>query len=123
MRINMNLYKSDVVMKSNDGESSVNGEDMSTGSKATNGDDDEDDQQVKLDELLDGLFLDEGPDRADQDDTEIASGTGEGEKAAKDGIGFVGREHAGQVRDKDVAKPISDNVFGKEYSRDDFKFI
>ena len=127
MRINMNLYKSDVVLKTNAVEGSVNGEDMSTGSKVSNGDDDdeEDDQQVKLDELLDGLVLDDGPDRPDEtlDDDMQASGGGEGEKAAKDGIGFVGREEARQVRDKDSAKAISGSVFGKEYFGDEFKFI
>ncbi len=128
MRGKMNLYKSEVVMKSKGAEGSVNDEDMSTGSNPTVADDDEDDQQVKLDELLDGLVLDEGPDRSEEglgEDscTDTAFGTGEGEKAAKDGIGFVGREHAGQIRDKDAAKPISGFVFGKEYSRDDFKFL
>jgi nonsense-mediated mRNA decay protein 3 len=103
MRGNMNLYKSEVVMKSKGAEGSVNDEDMSTGSNPTVADDDEDDQQVKLDELLDGLVLDEGPDRSESC-TDTAFGTGEGEKAAKDGIGFVGREHAGQIRDKDAAK-------------------
>jgi nonsense-mediated mRNA decay protein 3 len=122
MRGNMNLYKSEVVMKSKGAEGSVNDEDMSTGSNPTVADDDEDDQQVKLDELLDGLVLDEGPDRSESC-TDTAFGTGEGEKAAKDGIGFVGREHAGQIRDKDAAKPINGFVFGKEYSRDDFKFL
>jgi nonsense-mediated mRNA decay protein 3 len=128
MRGNMNLYKSEVVMKSKGAEGSVNDEDMSTGSNPTVADDDEDDQQVKLDELLDGLVLDEGPDRSEEglgEDscTDTAFGTGEGEKAAKDGIEFVGREHAGQIREKDAAKPISGFVFGKEYSRDDFKFL
>ena len=124
MRVNMNLYKSNVVMKANAADS-VNDEDMSTGSKVNNSDDeDEDDQQVKLDELLDGLVLDEGPDRPDRDfdgDME-AFGVGEGEKAAKDGIGYVGREEANQVRGKDAAKPISGNVFGKEYFGHEFKF-
>jgi len=125
MRVNMNLYKSDVVMKANAADS-VHGEDMSTGSRANNSDDeDEDDQQVKLDELLDGLVLDEGPDRPDAkvDGDMEAFWTGEGDKAAKDGIGFVGREQAGQVREKDSAKPVSGNVFGKEYFEDEFKFI
>lgn len=124
MRVNMNLYKSDVVMTPNAAEGSVNDEEMSTGSKDDD-DEDEDDQQVKLDELLDGLVLDDGPDRPDQslEDAMEAFGAGEGEKAAKDGIGFVGREHANQVRDKDSAKPISGKVFGKEYFEDDFKFI
>lgn len=126
MRINMNLYKSDVVMKANAADDSVNDEDMSTGSKVNNTDDeDEDDQQVRLDELLDGLVLDDGPDRAEGalDEDAQAFGLGEGDKAAKDGIGFVGREQASQVRDKDSAKPVGGNVFGKEYSADDFKFL
>lgn len=124
MRINMNLYKSEVVLKTNAAEGSVNGEDMSTGSKVSNGDDDdEDDQQVKLDELLDGLVLDEGPDQPDEALEEDMVAFGEGEKAAKDGIGFVGREQARQVRDKDSAKPVSGSVFGKEYFGDEFKFI
>lgn len=123
MRVNMNLYKSDIVMKSNADDASVNGEDMSTGSKNNNSDDDdEDDQQVKLDELLDGLVLDDGPD-SPVDIDEEAFGLGEGEKAAKDGIGFVGRDEANNVRSKDSAKPVSGNVFGQEYLNDDFKFI
>jgi hypothetical protein len=37
----------------------------------------------------------------------------EGEKAAKDGIHYVGREEARNVRDKDCAIPLSN--FGKQY--------
>lgn len=123
MRINMNLYKSQVVCQTTCGGGSVNDEDMSTGSNGRNRNDistdeaDEDDQQVKLDELLDGLVLEEGPDEVFE---QLA--LDEGERAAKDGITYVGREEARQVRDKETAKPISGAEFGKEYEGVQFKF-
>lgn len=130
MRMNMNLYKSDVVFKTNASrdEGSIDGEDMSTGSNANKGeddDDDEDDQQVKLDELLDGLVLNEGPDHLDggSEDGIAVLGAGEGEKAAKDGISYVGRDYAQRVRDKDTAKPISADEVGKDIIGDMFKLI
>lgn len=124
MRVNMNLYKSQVVCQTTCGGGSVNDEDMSTGSNGRSRDDDntdeddEDDQQVKLDELLDGLVLEEGP---DEEFEQLA--LDEGERAAKDGISYVGREEARHVRDKETAKPISGADFGKEYEGVQFKFI
>jgi nonsense-mediated mRNA decay protein 3 len=129
MRMNMNLYKSDVVFKKSTygDEGSIDGEDMSTGSNANKGDedDDEDDQQVRLDELLDGLVLDEGPDQPYEGGEENMAmlEVGEGEKAAKNGISFVGRDHAQHVRDKDAAKPIGADEVGKDIIGDMFKLI
>ena len=45
----------------------------------------------------------------------------EGEKAAKDGIKYVGREDARQIKEKEAAVPKSE--FGKEFSPKDFKFV
>jgi nonsense-mediated mRNA decay protein 3 len=131
MRMNMNLYKSDVVFKKSASgeEGSIDGEDMSTGSNVNKGevddDDDEDDQQVRLDELLDGLVLDEGPDQPDEGgEVNMAMlEVGEGEKAAKDGISYVGRDHAQNVRDKDTAKSINVDDIGKDIMGDMFKLI
>lgn len=128
MRMNMNLYKSDVVFKAHaaGAELSIDDEDMSTGSNANKGeDDDEDDQQIRLDELLDGLILDEGPDHPEEGGEDAAAmvEVGEGEKAAKDGISYVGREQARQVRDKEAAKPISGDELGKDIIEDMFKLI
>jgi nonsense-mediated mRNA decay protein 3 len=129
MRMNMNLYKSDVVFqKSASGDEGSTDGDMSTGSNANKGeddDDDEDDQQVRLDELLDGLVLNEGPDQPDEcgEDGMTVLEAGEGEKAAKDGISYVGRDDAQHVRDKDTAKPISSDEVGKDIIGDMFKLI
>jgi len=148
MRNNMNLYKSEVLAKKKkavDGDDTMDDMDDTDDIAAKNNsnddddDDDEDDQQVQLDELLDGLVLDDGPDKpdanaaamkkdVDEDDDEDfwamgALGAEEGEKAAKDGITYVGREEARQVRDKESAVPVSGNAFGKDFMGKDFKFL
>mmetsp|Transcript_18278 Transcript_18278/g.25358 ORF Transcript_18278/g.25358 Transcript_18278/m.25358 type:complete len:633 (+) Transcript_18278:85-1983(+) len=152
MRNNMNLYKSEILIKKKkdaaaDGDDAM--EDMedadAVAAKNNNsgGDDDEDDddQQVQLDELLDGLVLDDGPDKpdakaaalkkdggGDDDDDEKFWEMGaiageEGDKAAKDGLTYVGREEARQVRDKESAVPVSGNAFGQDFMGKDFKFL
>ena len=118
MRLNMNLYKTEVAMKKEE-----------EGVKNTN-DDDDDDQQVRLDELLDRLVLDDGPDK-DMGEVELNEDLPwggidtfgmmeEGEKAAKDGIAYTGREDARNVKDKETAMPVS--AFGQQFMDKKFTF-
>lgn len=121
MRLNMNLYKSKVAMKKIE----------DNHNKSVADEEDDDDQQVKLDELLDGLVLDDGPDKemGDVEFNEDLEWGGldqqgmveEGEKAAKDGIKYAGREEAHNIKDKDAAMPVQS--FGKEFMDKQFKFI
>jgi nonsense-mediated mRNA decay protein 3 len=120
MRINMNLYKTEVAMKKLEDGQNGNEDD----------EDDEDDQQVQLDELLDGLVLDDDNDK-EMKDAEFNEdlpwgGLGgqaieEGEKAAKDGISYLGREGSQTVKDKDAAMPV--DSFAQQFVGKDFKFI
>ena len=103
MRSQMNLYKSEYVKK----------KPIEPTSEMENGEEDEDDQQIKLDELLDGLVLDAPPDGEDFVEGTFDEYLEQGEKAAKDGIAYVGREDARNVRDKEAAIPASS--FGKEF--------
>jgi hypothetical protein len=102
MRGSMNLYKSEVVMKSKGAEGSMNDEDTSTGSNPTVANDDGDDQQVKLDELF-GWFGFGGRTRLLRARPRRrflyrhCLWNWHRRKAAKDGSGFVGREHPGQI--------------------------
>jgi nonsense-mediated mRNA decay protein 3 len=117
MRTQMNLYKSDQLKKKRADDA------METEGAAKaddNDDDDDDDQEIKLGELLDGLVLDAGPDK-EEFDTSAVEEYLEGGKAAKDGINYVGREEAREIRDKETAVPLTE--FAKEYSAKDFKFI
>jgi nonsense-mediated mRNA decay protein 3 len=111
MRSQMNLYKSEQV-------SAKKPEDTEM---ADDDDNDDDDQEVQLEELLDGLVVDGGPDPDDDigDKAEVFLYE-EGEKAAKDGIKYVGREESRQMEEKESAVPKSS--FGKEYDAKDFKF-
>mmetsp|Transcript_25787 Transcript_25787/g.29482 ORF Transcript_25787/g.29482 Transcript_25787/m.29482 type:complete len:601 (-) Transcript_25787:132-1934(-) len=119
MRRNMNLFKSKALKKKAD----------------TNDDDkpmeeeEDDDQKVKLDELLDGLVLEDGPDPEDmakldkgvleeEDAWNASVFVTEGEKAAKDGISYIDRTVASRVQDKETAIHVTDNVLGKEYTKD-----
>jgi nonsense-mediated mRNA decay protein 3 len=114
MRSQMNLYKSEQAKKKVDpaeDDADMKNED----------DDGEDDQEVKLEELLDGLVVEEGPDEEDAIAVEEQTVFEEGEKAAKDGINFVGREEARLMREKDGA--TAQSTFGKEYDMKDFKFL
>ena len=99
MRQNINLYKSDYLKKKADKDREIIEE------EGNSEDDDDDDQQVKLDELLDNLVLDNGPDEEAQQQEYLT--LEEGERAAKDGLMYVNREDARDVRDKDVAVAVS----------------
>lgn len=115
MRLNMNLYKTEIAMKNE----KDNDEDKGNMSD----DDDDDDQQVKLDELLDGLVLDDNGDKEMNDagiDEDLAWGE-EGDKAAKDGISYTKRGDALNVKDKDAAMPV--DSFAKQFIGKDFKFV
>lgn len=120
MRARMNLYKSeDIVKKTEDGE----------GINTDEGDDDDetmDDQEVRLDELLDGLVLEGGPDmeqkaEGDEEDDGMQYFV-EGEKAAKDGLGFIAQSEARDMREKDAAVPVG-NKFGESFMTKEFKFV
>ena len=59
-------------------------------------------------ELLDGLAVDNGPDLEDTNiDLSEQSYLVEGEKAAKDGIKYIGRDESRNVKDKESAIPQS----------------
>jgi nonsense-mediated mRNA decay protein 3 len=113
MRGQMNLYKSENAKKKDttDEDTDMKNED----------DDDHDDQEVNLEELLDGLVVDAAPDAEEEVDVNEEQFFTEGEKAAKDGIKYVGREHAREVRDKEAA--VAKSSFGKNFEMKDFKFI
>jgi len=123
MRNNMSLFKSEVAKTSRQ----PNADEFD----GDNDEEEEDDQQVRLDELLDGLVLDNGGDeekqkaKADHDDItwEMQTAAEEGEKAAKDGIAFLGRDDARNLDEKEAAVPVSGNVFGSEFMNKDFKFL
>ena len=117
MRTRVNIYKSDVVVK---------------GDEDTNEDDeeeDEDDQKITLDELLDNLVLDSKPDdvnEMEQDETLAAEDSQgmfimDGERAAQDNIGYVGREEALNIASKETA--TVSKAWGKEFTDKDGKFL
>ena len=121
----MNLYKHEQVIKKKEQAGELEADD----------DGDADDQKLRLDELLDGLVLDQGPDTAaagsqqDQDmlpafDEDQPYGgqydfsVEEGARARKDGIGFIDRDT--KVEQKTVAVPVQQ--FGTEFMKDPAKF-
>jgi len=109
MRDQMNLYKSEIFKQQEN-------ERESNDAMVNEDNDDDDDQEIKLEELLDGLQMNDGPDQEDDLSDNIEEfGVEEGEKAAKDGIHYVGREESRLVKDKEGAIPQSS--FGKEYTR------
>jgi len=116
MRDQMNLYKSELLIKNEkDNEcNDVTNEDGDNSNKTMDGDSDCDDQELKLEELLDGLIMDEGPDSEDVVPDNLEEFGLEGGKAAKDGIQFVGREESRILKDKEGAIPRL--FFGKEYT-------
>ena len=91
-----------------------------------------------MDELLDNLILGSKPDARDDaamqgtvDDTAVRTlvgevptavdgmvliGEGEGERAAKDNLGYVGRDEALNIQQKDTAVVVQ--TLGKEFSTD-----
>ncbi|GAX26082.1 nonsense-mediated mRNA decay protein 3 [Fistulifera solaris] len=109
MRMNMNLYKNEFTKK-------LASEEMEEGGLGDQDEDDEDDQRVKLDELLDGLALDDGPDKEDAVDEGPAEMEyyAEGEKASKEGLNYFSREEARTIRDKDKAKAVTGGL-SKEF--------
>lgn len=125
MRRNMNLYKSKSLM--NEGKTDTY--DSEANQRELEDEDDDDDQQVKLDELLDGLVLEDGPDPEDMvekdnermGDDEAWSASAlmaEGEKAAKEGISYIDRDNARQMKEKESAVPVESNILGKQYALD-----
>jgi nonsense-mediated mRNA decay protein 3 len=117
MRGQMNLFKSKHLASKPLDEDDAMKED---GANEKDDDEDEDDQEIKLDELLEGLAMDAGPDEEDAEE-QVGDVFEEGEKAAKDGINYVGRDEARELRDRDGAVPLSS--FGKNFELEDFKFI
>lgn len=118
MRNKMNLYKAAHVANKKK-------EDMDMGDD----DDEDDDQKIDLDELLDGLVLNDGPDKKSEPMQEfdedapwgLKNTVEEGEKAAKDGINYVGRDAARQLKDKESATTVSQ--FGEEFMNKKFNFL
>lgn len=118
MRGQVNLYKAETTKKDDDAMDD-----------AMDDDDGDDDQQVQLDELLDGLVLNDDEKKEEKIkevfDEEAPWGlrnvVEEGEKAAEDGLKFVGREMARQVKDKDTATTVS--TFGKDFMDKKFNFM
>lgn len=110
MRTQMNLYKSDVLKKKkkcDDCNKMIDDDDEGS----------EDDQEIRLEELLENLVMDSGPDPEDVPENEPAFvGYEEGEKAAKDGIRYVGREEARTLKQKEAAVPAA--AFSAEYDPD-----
>jgi nonsense-mediated mRNA decay protein 3 len=107
MRTRVNIYKSGVAKGGEDHDDE---------------DDDDDDQKITLDELLDNLVLDSKPDDADMGADDLEGGHSvfvtDGERAARDNIGYVGRDDALQIASKDTAVPVAGNSWGKEFMDD-----
>jgi len=122
MRTRVNIYKSDIAVSKENKE----GEDGSD----KNEDEEDDDQKITLDELLDNLVLDSKPDAEDGailGETSLDGGqgmmfVGEGERAAKDSIGYIGRDEALNIEVRDTAIPVADNIWGKEFLEKNGKF-
>ena len=108
MRTRVNIYKSGAAKSGND--------------EDNDGEDDEDDQKITLDELLDNLVLDSKPDDDEIVEDEMGEGQAvfitDGERAAKDKIGYVGRDDALNIASKDTAVPVAGNTWGKEFMDD-----
>mmetsp|Transcript_22164 Transcript_22164/g.25479 ORF Transcript_22164/g.25479 Transcript_22164/m.25479 type:complete len:150 (+) Transcript_22164:301-750(+) len=122
MRAAINLYKENVT-KSKTTEYEVTMEEQDA-------DVDDDDQEVKLEELLDGLALDTGPDGVPNTNTtasnpgqtplaaeDIFATVEEGERAARDGLTYIGRHSAKQIPDKESAVPVNgiNTKFGNQF--------
>lgn len=120
MRLQMNLYKSDAIKKKKRG-----GHDECCGKTEcedvpmeNDDEDSEDDQEVQLEELLDNLAVDSGPDPEDNPENQEAFiAYDEGEKAAQDGIRYVGRDEARNMKEKESAVPTT--AFSDEYDLSD----
>jgi nonsense-mediated mRNA decay protein 3 len=101
MRLNMNLYKTEVAKKQALAAAAIDEAD----------DEDDDDQAVKLEELLDGLVVDAEPDVEDQilhqDVQSFAGIYVEGENAARAGLSYVPREDARHIQERDAATVVT----------------
>ena len=104
MRLNMNLYKSDLLKKKSEAqdEDAMNDDDDNDDAD----EDSDDDQQIKLDELLDGLALETGPDEDDVPQQFFF----EGEKAAEQGA--IRLAEASQEEHDHVMKNIMSRIGG-----------
>lgn len=125
MRSKMNLYKAKHVVKKQIDDMEVTNDNH----EEEDDDDDDDDQKVNLDELLDGLVLTDAPEKKPEPMQELdedapwglKSEFEEGEKAAKDGLNYVGRDAARQMKDKDAATTVSN--FGSQFMDAKFNFM
>jgi len=109
MRDQMNLYKSELLREREHADNDAMDEER----KNVETIDDDDDQEIRLEELLDDLVMDDGPDPEDVNGEDLDKWGMEGERAAKDHINYVGREESRLVKEKDGA--ILQSTFGKEY--------
>ena len=124
MRARVNIYKSDVTLKKEGGDDEQDEDDGEDGN-----DEDEDDQKITLDELLDNLVLDSKPDAVvedaavggDADAEQFRGFIEEGLRAAKDKIGYVGRDEALGIQAKETAIPVVGNVWGEDFMHKDGK--
>lgn len=124
MRTRIKVYKSQIAVSKKTDDEDGEGDDG-----GNDDEEDEDDQKITLDELLDNLVLDSKPDDSKGEDDAAMAEEGivpglalvgeEGERAARDKIGYVGRDEAVNVRDKDAAVPVAGNVWGKAFMDDD----
>jgi nonsense-mediated mRNA decay protein 3 len=116
MRHNINLYRNEVVRKKRSGsmDTERSREEDPPQTEAAD-DEQEDDQKVTLEELLDGLNLDEGRDAEEEQEVGLVETYGEGEKAAKDGIAYIAREDARAVREKDTAVNVANGAMGDDF--------
>lgn len=119
MRLNINLYRQQVIRKTRAGSMDTEDARSRDDGVATNDEDaseSSDDQKITLEELLDGLNLDEGRDAEEEEGTDdVATAYGEGEKAQKDGIGYIAREDARGVREKDTAVSVANATLGEDF--------
>ena len=118
MRVNINLYRQQVIRKTRSGSMDTEDARSRDGPNGVNDDDasESDDQKITLEELLDGLNLDEGRDAEDEEGTDMGPTTyGEGEKAQQDGIGYIGREDARGVREKETAVSVANATLGADF--------
>jgi len=119
MRSRMNLYKSKYLVK---------GEVQMNEGTCQSDDDDEcmDDQKVELDELLDGLVLESVHDEPETSISNVIESEQnvmeEGDRAAKDGIGFIQQEDARNIPTREAAVPVG-NIFGKDYMGKKVSFL
>ena len=121
MRTRVNIYKSEIAVsrekKTNEDEDD------------DDDDDEDDDQKITLDELLDNLVLDSKPDAPDaavapfgenageEEGQGMTMFVGDGERAAKDKIGYVGRDEALNIQARDTAVAV--DSFGPAFLDDD----